>query len=251
VDRSWSRLPFVPKLRSTSFMARTARVVAEGVPYHITQRGNDRQNVLLLGRRPAILSQSSPHEVRPARRRGAGLLPDDESRSRRCDPPEVRVVGPGLRADRPRFATRPEAAARCRSRSKSSLDMALQNLVRKGQAARGFIRACAAPGGAVHALADVVLLVTALQLTESWLRTCPCPQASASGSEVGASGVARTSRPAGPTSWSASQDVDREVDAAGWEACATKEDLDPHDILEPDKEAGLGDAAGSHCAVQV
>lgn len=29
-------------------MARTARVVAEGVPYHITQRGNDRQNVFLL-----------------------------------------------------------------------------------------------------------------------------------------------------------------------------------------------------------
>jgi putative transposase len=29
-------------------MARAARVVAEGVPHHITQRGNNRQNVFLL-----------------------------------------------------------------------------------------------------------------------------------------------------------------------------------------------------------
>jgi len=49
-----------------------------------------------------------------------------------------------------------------------------------------------------------------------------CPQAAASGSLIGATGVARASRPAGPTSRSASEDVDREVDAAGWEACATK-----------------------------
>jgi len=29
-------------------MARAARVVAEGVPHHITQRGNNRQNIFLL-----------------------------------------------------------------------------------------------------------------------------------------------------------------------------------------------------------
>ena len=30
-----------------------------------------------------------------------------------------------------------------------------------------------------------------------------------------------------------------------------RSDLDPHDILKPDKEVGLGDAAGSHCAVHI
>ncbi|MEX2302406.1 MAG: hypothetical protein WD733_15800 [Bryobacterales bacterium] len=80
-------------------MARNARVVVEGVPHHITQRGNNRQDVFLVDEDRRFYIQTLRDKCQ---QHGVvvGLLPDDESHAGAVDPFPQQTTNAALHVDR-------------------------------------------------------------------------------------------------------------------------------------------------------